>query len=81
MNRAGHKRVVSDEMFPMMRFELYGGEDGETEVEEGDVRGGLLRKDGKDEDEDVGMRQRAPCGCSLEHGRSDKVEEEETPSP
>jgi hypothetical protein len=80
MNRAGHKRVLSDEMFPMMRFELNCSEDGETEVEEGDVRRGLLRKEGKDEDEDVGMRQRAPCGCLLGHGRLDKAEEETTMS-
>ena len=77
MNRAGHKRVLSDEAYPMMRFELYGSEDGETEVEEGDERRGLLHREGKDEDE--GMRQRAPCGCLLGHGRMDKVEET-TPS-
>jgi hypothetical protein len=78
VNRAGHKRVLSDEGFPMMRFELYGSEDGETEVEEGDERRGLLHKDGKGEDE--GMRQRAPCGCLLGHVRLDKVEEVMTPS-
>lgn len=65
INRSGHKRVLSDEAFPMMRLELYGSEDGETgvgetEVGEGDVRRGLLRKEGKDQDK--GMRQRAACG-------------------
>jgi hypothetical protein len=60
----------------MMRFELYGSEDGETEGEEGDERRGLFHKEGEDE----GMRQRAPCGCLLGHGRLDKVEEEASPS-
>ena len=75
--RQGHKRAMSDEEYPMMRFELYDSEDGDTEVEESNESSGLLGKEGEEES----IRQRAPCGCFLNHDRLDMVVEEGEASP
>jgi hypothetical protein len=72
MRGQGHKRVLSDEAFPIMRFKTYGSED-EDEDEVREEGRGLLNK-GAEEGE--GMRQRAPCGCWLNHERLDRVVEE-----
>lgn len=72
MRGQGHKRVLSDEAFPIMRFKTHGSED-EDEDEVREEGRGLLNK-GAEEGE--GMRQRAPCGCWLNHERLDRVVEE-----
>ena len=81
MRGQAHKRAMSDEAFPMMRFEHYGSDDGE-EVVEGEEGRGLL-DNGKEEgqEEEEGMRQRAPCGCLLNHeGLGKSVGGEGSPS-
>ncbi|PMD33217.1 hypothetical protein L207DRAFT_498670 [Hyaloscypha variabilis F] len=80
MRGQSHKRGMSDEDFPMMMFELYASEDGETGVDEqGEQSRCLLnyaREGGKTEND--GVRQRAPCGCLLDHEKLDEVVEGET---
>ncbi|CZR51663.1 related to high affinity methionine permease [Phialocephala subalpina] len=72
--RRGHKREMSDEGFPMMRFEeTYGSDDGRpVDEDEDDEDHGLLRQGPRPEEGDEGMRKRAPCGCPIDHGNERK---------
>jgi amino acid transporter len=81
MRAQGHKRAMSDEAFPMMRFEHYGSDDGEEGVEGEEGRGLLDKGKEEEKEEEEGMRQRAPCGCLLNHeGLGKSVGGEGSPS-
>ena len=64
----GHKSVLSDETFPMMRFERYGSEEDEGEEPEGRQSGMRQGEENGDCNEVANMRKRAPCGCPVDRG-------------